>query len=217
MVPLIVTARTPAGFAASDDWSPTLDGILAYWTMRERLGEERFALDASEQAALAPVEGLPLAVERWGDLWWYACSAPSCEPLARHRKFYHRRFDDAAADGRLDPAVRKVNDAAGPYKAARLHETIRVAPSLSWHVVGDAAEIRRLLSRCTHIGRGTSRGQGLVAEWIVAEGGDEQVARLRRPLPAGYAREHGIDGPTMPWAIRPPAKALGNIVECVMP
>src|SRR5690606_581961 len=49
MQPLVVTAYLANAFASPDPWSPALEGILAYWWLRETLGEEEFALGMSGQ------------------------------------------------------------------------------------------------------------------------------------------------------------------------
>ena len=42
MQSLTVTAHLMTGFASKFDWSPSLDGILAWVVQRERLGVEEF-------------------------------------------------------------------------------------------------------------------------------------------------------------------------------
>lgn len=214
---LRVTAHTPAGHVASDPYSPTLDGILAYWALRERLGEEAFALGQSGHADMVEIDDLPLGREVHDGLWWWQVSAPITAPLGRFVRHFHRRFDDAHAPAYLDRGVRKVLTAAGPYKAYRHQRTVALAPAVTWHCIGDREEIARLLRSCSHIGQGGARGWGQVERWQVTVDGDAALARLYRPLPVAFAEAHGVTGPLLEWGIRPPGRLLAHRVLCVMP
>jgi CRISPR type IV-associated protein Csf3 len=216
--PLIVTAHTPAGYTRSDPWSPSLDGILAYWALRERVGDEEFALGSTGQIPVVDID-LPLGREEWNGLWWWQCSSPVEGPLSQvFARHIHRRFDDQN-ERYLDERVKTVVTKGGPYKVARLRREVRLVPWVRWHVVGNAAEIQRLLRRCTTIGRGSARGSGEVAMWEIHEGDEETYfrARFRRPLPVGFAEEQGVTGLVSRYGIRPPARAPERQMECVLP
>jgi CRISPR type IV-associated protein Csf3 len=215
--PLVITAHTPAGFASSDPWSPSLDGILAYWALREQLGEEEFGLGMSGQRE--PVEA-ELPLERVGDgpYWFWAVSSPIYHGQGEFLHHYHRRFDAQAAERFLETGRSgRVATSAGPYKAYRQAHLVHVAPSVSWHAIGDAAEIERLLSRCSTIGAGGTRGLGMVRRWTVETGGDPNLARRWRPLPQELAGRIGVEGALLEWAVRPPGWARRNRCLCVMP
>lgn len=218
MRPLKITARLSAGFISSDPWSPSIDGILAYQFMREKLGPEEFAISQHRSDMMQVVEGLPLAVERYGDWWWYQCSSPIYRSQLEMSRYLHRRFDAKQAERYWTDEGKsgKVLTAAGPYKNARLNYTQHITPKVEWHVVGDEAEIRRLLMRVTHIGGRVGSGFGKVRDWEIGDG-DESLARLRRPLPKSFAQEHGIVGQEMIWGLRPPGRHPDNRTECVMP
>jgi CRISPR type IV-associated protein Csf3 len=216
--PLIVTAYTPAGYTRSDPWSPSLDGILAYWAARELLGDEEFALRSTGQMPLVEIE-LPLAREEWGDMWWWQCSSPVEGPLSQaFSRHTHRRFDDQH-ERYLDERVKKVLTAGGPYKVARIRTEVRLVPHVSWHVVGDADEIQRLVRRCSYIGRNATRGSGEVVAWEVRDGNDQTpaMARFHRPIPVGFAEEHGVTGLVSRYGIRPPVWSPDHQTECVLP
>lgn len=214
MMPLCIRARLLNGYVARDPWSPTLDGILAAVVMRERLGAEAYAISAASPRTWSAVEGLPLAVERDGDLWWYQASSPRpVGEAGRERRHYHRRFDDQH-ERFLVEGVRRVMTAAGPYKATRLHDTRVICRGVEWHVVGDREEIDRLLRSVSQVGARRGCGYGEVVEWLIGAG-DEDQARHRRPLPRSYAERVGIRGPVVPWTLVPPARH--SIVDCVMP
>ena len=214
--PLVVTAYLATAYSAADAWSPSLDGILAYWWLREHLGEEEFALGTTGHRPLVEPD-LPLGREEHEGLWWWQASAPIVPVVRRAVRHVHRRFDDGIGLRFLPEGTRKVLTSAGPYKSYRHPRTLHVAPYVRWHCIGEAEEIRRLLRRCTHIGFGHTRGFGQVARWEVTPGGDPARARFHRPLPVAFAGAHGITGMEMVWGIRPPGRAPEHQVLCVMP
>lgn len=219
MEPLLVTAELVNGFCAADPWSPSLDGVLAYWVLYGQLGEEEFALGAS--GGIPPVvlgpDALPLAVERWRDLHWWQCSSPMYTAVTTHRRFAHRRFDQALAMRYADVGRSRVNVKAGPFKNYRIGLDIRICPRVQWHAIGDLSAVAQLLARCQSIGRGGAQGLGLVREWRVEQGGDAGLARFRRPLPEAFADEHGVTGVRMEWGIIPPGRLRQHRHLCVLP
>lgn len=216
MKPLTVTAHLLQGYAAADPWSPSIEGILAYWALREQLGEEEFALGVNgHREQIDPA--LPLGREEFGDTWWWQCSAPMPARVEeRFERHIHRRFDDRH-ERYIRQGVGRVETAAGPYKAFRHRHLVQLTPSVTWHVIGDPDEIRRLLRRCVFIGQGSTHGWGEVREWEIRDDGDADLARFHRPLPVMFALAHGRDGMRMRWGIRPPGRVPEHQVECVMP
>lgn len=213
MQPLKITARLYNGFAA-DDWSPTLDGILAYWQLR-LADPDGFLTTQGRSDLMEPADGLPLEKIADGDLWWWACSSPLYALHQTHRTYFHRRFDDRH-ERFMPDGTKTVLTAAGPYKNYRKSLLFRVTDAVVWHCVGDEAALRDLLAHCHHIGAKPSQGYGRVREWRV-EPGDLKAALYHRPLPVDYARLKGIEGPVMRWGIRPPARIAANQAECIMP
>lgn len=217
MEPLLVTAHLQHGYVARDRWSPSLDGILAAMALREQLGDEEYALGMTGHRPLVEVE-LPLekATDDW--TWWWVCSAPIAGDLLAFRAWFHRRFDDQYAYDRVPERVRTVQTKGGAYKAYRNADTVRIPDGgmVSWHCVGDRAEIERLLRRCQVVGAGGSRGRGMVRGWSVSEG-DERIARTYRPLPLEYALELGLTGAPQQWGIRPPGRVPEHQLLCLMP
>lgn len=212
---LRIRADLVRGYAAKDPWSPTIDGILAAIVMRARLGGERYVSDSAMTSTLAPVDGLPLAVERHGLLWWYAASSPIPVDVAgRERRYFHRRFDDQY-ERHLAGGVRKVMTSAGPYKATRLFDTRIMAAAVEWHVIGEQGEIEPLVRQVWQIGGRRAVGYGEVSGWTITDDGDADLARWHRPLPAAYAEVIGRQGPRVPWGLTPPGRL--NLVDCIMP
>lgn len=215
MQPIKITAHLYNGFTSSDPWSPSIDGILAYWVMRERLGDDFHS--PTNPMEMQPVEGLPLQRIEHGDWWWYAASSPIYRTHASARKYAHRRFDDAH-EAQLDLRGKsgKVLTAAGPYKNARIPLLLRVTDRVEWHVIGDQAEIERLLRKCGNIGAKFGSGYGRVKRWEYSPG-DGTISLHCRPLPVEYAESLGIVGEEMRWGLRPPARLPINTTMCVMP
>ena len=208
MRPLTVTALTPAGYASGTPWSPSLDGIMAWAAMRERLGR-----DFGTNLDLTAVEGLPLAVERHGGEWWYACGAPRpSEVLGQRDKHFHRRFN--AIDAERWTSAKRIETAMGPHKNMRKAHFITTCASLSWACIGEPEEVLRLVEQVHNVGSGHTRGLGAVAGWRVTEGFD---GPLLRAVPVAYAAEHGIVGSRGMHALRPPAHLPSNVVLCVQP
>lgn len=215
MQPLRVIAHLANGFASLDPWSPSLDAILAYHMLREHLGSEDFAAQTDDM--MSPVEGLPLAVERHGELWWYMCSSPQYLSVAEHIRHFHRRFDAQQAERFLAPQKARVNVTAGPLKAFRLPLRIVVCDRVQWHCIGERADIERLLRTCTHIGAKRGSGHGVVDRWEISHDGMIDIARFMRPLPTEFAEAHHRGGDLMEWGIRPPGRLRENITLCIMP
>lgn len=216
MVPLIVTAHLRAAYVASDPWSPSLDGILAYWALREQLGEEEFSLGMSGHRSLV-VATLPLGKEEHDGDWWWQCSMPLAAPVARFHRYTRRRFDLGHAMERVGERVNGVETKGGPFKASSTRETAAVVPCVSWHCMGEATEIERLLRRCRNIGRGSTHGGGEVLRWEVTPGGEPELARFQRPLPVGFALAHDRTGAVLDWGIVPPGRDPRHRRRCVMP
>lgn len=214
--PLTVTAHLATAYSSVDSWSPSLDGILAYWWLREQLGDEEFALGMSGHRPLVEPE-LPLGREEHDGLSWWQCSSPIAPVVQRAVRHFHRRFDDAHAYRYLPDSTKKILTSAGPYKAYRHPRTLHVAPYVQWHCIGDADAIRRLLRRCVNIGFGHTKGYGQVTHWEIEPGGNPDLARFHRPLPVAFAAAHGITGMELVWGIRPPGRAPEHQVLCVMP
>lgn len=213
MRPLIVTARLRNGFAASDDWSPSIEGLLGYFAMSG--GAPPLERD------LEPVAGLPLGVESFGDLWWYQASFPEYVESGRFERSFSKRFDgtvSSSASTRSRLAGGPVLDSrSGPYRNHRLSVVVRLTREIRWHVVGDADAIRGLLGGCTHIGYKRAHGYGHVDDWAVTPASSDSKARFWRMLPVPFAEHHGLTGPSIYWGFRPPAYSPRNKALCRIP
>lgn len=217
MQALKITAHLMTGFASKFDWSPSIDGILAWVVQRERLGFDEFIATQHRPDMQAPVEGLPLSVERFGDDWWYQASMPIYRSHAVMTHNLHKRFNAAEAESRMHGKQTKVQTTKGPYKNARYQLRQHVTDRVHWHAVGNKVEVERLLSGITHVGAKVGAGYGRVREWTVETGGDRSTARLHRPLPVGFAEQEGVAGMLLEWGHRPPIRIPENQRLCVIP
>ncbi len=216
MKPIAITAVLYSGFVSSDPWSPAIDGILAYWHMREKLGPDEFSIRQGHDYQMEPVDDLPLEKIVHGGAWWYAASSPIYKAQATVQRHLHRRFDQTHAEKYLPEGSKKIMTKAGAYKNARMVASQIITNRVTWHVIGDREEIERLLKQCHHIGGRVGAGFGRVRGWEFAVGVAD-LARTARPLPAAYAVENGIEGVEMEWGIRPPGRIAANSFHCVMP
>lgn len=217
MTPLKITAHLMSGFATNDRWSPAIDGILAYAFMREKLGDEEFTLSQHRNDLQAPVEGLPLERVEWNGHWWYAASSPIYDERAENTVYYHRRFDAYHAERHMTPRkTGKIQTAAGSFKNARLMIVQHVTDRIEWHVVGDEAEIMRLLQSITHVGARVASGFGRVRRWS-AEPGDADIARHQRPLPVGFLNSKTDGKVIIQRGLVPPFRNPKSQALCVMP
>lgn len=193
MRPLRVTARLGSAFVAADPWSPMLDAVLAYEALRRELGDEFYNQNPQRDELREPV--LPLArIERCGD-WWWACSCPEYAELTQYLQYVHGRFDDRHERYIAPMKARRVETAGGRYKNMRLPLVCRIADSIRWHVVGDAAEIERLLASITHLGAKRGAGFGQVLDWRVEPEAEDLSGRRWVPAPDGEGRLTGIRPP----------------------
>lgn len=215
MKPLIITAELFNGFAVNDPFSPAIDGIMAYWHCRNKMGVDAF-IEAQSTGNLSTVDDLPLAKTEIVSDWWYQCSLPIYQTHAEHLTHFHRRFDAFHAETRCDKKG-KIETRCAPYKSTRMTVRLIVTRQVQWHVVGDQAAIESLLSCCHAIGSKTGSGYGRVRRWTVQDGGDERMAQQFRALPADYAEQLGIDGMRIYWGYRPAVRLPQNKTLCVIP
>jgi CRISPR type IV-associated protein Csf3 len=219
MQSLKITAELFNGFASSDPWSPSIDGILAWAHLRQKFGDVEFAAQSVDSSQMQPVDELPLAKTEWNGLWWYQCSSPIYETQAEFFKYFHRRFDAFNAERYMGPKKGCTDVSAGPYKNARLTTRQIVTREVAWHAIGDRERIEALLAGVPSIGHKTGSGSGRVRRWRVELGdlAGGTRALLCRPLPVEYAREISIEGMIMDWGIRPPGRIRINQQLCIMP
>lgn len=159
MIPLRVTCQLVRGIILSRPIH--LDGLLgAAVALRDQLPPP---LDAS---SIVPIE-LPLARER--GVWLASASEHVVE--ARELRYINRRFPLNIAQMMGAKSIKTIDIKAGPSASERTPVDVQHLESdlLTWWCVGDATEIRALLTLVHHVGRKRGVGFGEVAPggWAV--------------------------------------------------
>lgn len=165
--PLRITATPQCGII-SDAYLP-LDAVLYYQVMRERLGEQTVTIPG--QSYGGPVDhALPLKqLNSHTRQWFYAASfAQWPEHATEGTDYWNKRMDLSLID-LVDWRGRKprLEVSAGRYKAYHMPVYYRHALSVTWYVVGDKAELERLLRFVTHLGKKGTQGWGSILRWAV--------------------------------------------------
>lgn len=204
MKPLIVTAILQSEFAATDPYSPMLDAVLAWQTLRRQFGDDIYSRTPERDEIVEP--DLPLKrVERDGE-WWWACSIPHYEEAAQYLRYSHGRFDDGL-ERHLAEGVGRVGTTAGRYKAVRMPALCRIAAAIHWHMRGEADAILDLLSDVTHLGKRRGAGYGAILEWRCEETAEDHSGNRWVPASGGVGQL---------WGIRPPYWHIAMKRPCVL-
>lgn len=205
MKPLRITATMKTGQLCSYDGRISLDGLLSWAWFREH-HPELLAYGAEESDW--PEAELPL--ERRASVhdlgaWYWAVSLGQYETTREYVYHWHRRFA-AERERYIDLAGKKsgrINVAAGYMKIYRHPVPVILTPEITWYVVGDLDELRRMLVQVGWIGKNRSQGFGWVDEWRIdpwpedwSERGPD--ARVMRDIPVSEDQAQGHEG------IRPP-------------
>lgn len=203
MKELRIRAILKNGFISSNDWSPMIDGILAYASQMKKLGFEEFALTQALNQ-LAPVDDLPLKKTE-GEDWQYCVSLPIYTIKKSYIKHLHRRFnvEELERYGAKPPKTLQVTK--GGYRNARLAREIRLTPYVDWYVIGDQEQIESLLQDIDFIGKNRGSGHGEVERWEIEE----------NLLARDFITKHSISlidngGLETDWGIRPPHNFIEN-------
>ena len=213
---LLITAHLRNGLITGDQWSPSLDNILAYWHLKKILSDAEFAAGCANIEELLTVDDLPIEIERYGDDWWYKVSSPITEVNAKYSTHIHRRFDQLQAEKYLLPKKGRIQLQTGQHKNKRVKLFITITDRVSWHAVGDKDKIEDLLKNCAHLGANINIGFGKVKYWNITDEGDRDLARFKRPLPEAFAKKHNSYGISMIWGYRPNVRKPENQALCVM-
>jgi len=187
--PLKITAHMQCGII-TDPFLP-IDGVLYYQVMREQLGEQIMTLP--RQSYGGPVDhNLPLKqINSHRRDWFYAASFAVWPPhTCEGTDHWNKRIDMSLID-LIDWQGKKArfDVAAGRYKSYHMPVFYRAALSVSWYVVGDKAEIARLLLFVTNLGKKTGQGWGAINRWEVESVSEDwslwsATGRLMRAIPS---------------------------------
>lgn len=203
MIALQITATTPHGVVLSRPWGIAFDGLLASVIWQRRKWAAREAGQHVVYRHDGPQETMPLPLARCGDPdrdadWhWMATFADLhprvqavIEPDIRWRvgRTDHQRLQQLA------PVIGRqvVSDSSGRYQNRTIPVPAHATTHLTWRAVGDADQIRELLTDLTEIGKNSGVGEGVVTRWDITE--TPSVAAWS----AGHEHEPGVLGRTAP-------------------
>jgi CRISPR type IV-associated protein Csf3 len=199
--------------AVIGDHALPFDAILFYLAMHDEYGAEEVTLPMRDIG----VRSVELCLDRRGDgEWWYYAASWAQWPqaTAKFTDHWHKRLDTSLVhliNWRGKKA--RIDVQSGSYKAYRMPVFARHALHIDWYVVGDKAEIERLLHFATHIGKKTAQGWGAVLKWNVESISEDYSVsgpngELMRALPAAQGIQYGI---------RPSYWAPANKTTCRVP
>jgi CRISPR type IV-associated protein Csf3 len=204
MIPFALTCRVPLGVVAARLDEISIDGILAYVTVKRMLGETFY--DPGHETV---EPALPLARHEHASGWyWHASSAQGGVEM-RDIHYWHRRFREQHST-LIDFAGKrgKVITEGGPMRDMRGALTVLYPETLTWFLLGDPDAVWAMVQEIPYIGKMRGQGQGrchwdepapLEEDWSVWRGGE-----LMRPIPAEEATEVGGDFDYEYRGLRPP-------------
>lgn len=224
---LQITARLSTPFAAYDDWSPSLDGLLE-WLILDSLGLASPNPSESEiqENREIVLSSMPLKKSEINGEWYWCVSSP-CYRYQEQVDRYRKRWDYHEVGLNWGKRRAKWDTSQGAEKNYDLPLYLRLTEAITWYCVGDKTKIEALLESCTGLGKKRSYGYGQVNRWDISEIKDDwhlwRDGRLMRPMPYMFlfGNEHllgsGVSHRLMDWGWRPPARLKCNQALCVMP
>lgn len=223
MQPIKITVKLLSPVAVVDDWSPSLEGVLAYYVLANNNAFSANPTDQEIKQNYRILEAeMPLKNVNYGGISCWAVSAPcylfSNEQVDRIRK----RWD--YQEHRLNWGKRKakIDTSQGPEKSYDLPLFLRNPSVITWYGVGDIEKTKLLLRNCTNLGKKRSVGNGQVGEWMVeAIASDWHLWKddiLMRPYPlALMPTKKPIDMAIREWGIGQPVWHPSFKRICAMP
>jgi hypothetical protein len=217
MQPLKVCAYMATPFIAIDDWSPGLDQILI-WALLDRhnLLIANPGAEWCDQNHNFILERLPIEVGSLCGEWYHKCSAP--EYLYQSAGIMQTVKMWTQQDQHLDWEGKKRNWNVQGFstKTWQHKDPLRDTPRIDWYCVGDAEEIRGLLTTIDGLGK---RRYGQILHWIVETWDDWHLSRggeFTKPIPvSSYVGECNL--PIRKWGWRSPVFLPQNTDLCYMP
>ena len=149
-----------------------LDGILAYFSLQELMGEDFHNMDASSSLIDAP---LPIEQSSNEDgKWWWLCSFGCYVLQGESVTGWKKRWDDKHDFLVNFPEKRKprIDHKSGFFKAYAMPLIIRNAKEIAFCCIANAARIEELLANCWGIGKKKSQGYGRLETKIIEETSD---------------------------------------------
>lgn len=226
MANLKVTAYLLAGFAAFDDWSPDLAGLIEWLILDEKgIAVPNPTPEDVERSRLIVDQVMPLEQMEVAGHWYWATSSPVYTYASEYTAKFRKRWTPGTDTPMPAWGKRKAKwtGSEGAEKNYDLPAYVRVTDQVSWYCRGDRYAVAHILQGCTGIGKKRSHGHGQIVRWEVVEVqedwhlfGKDQV--LMRPIPAeALPTDMPIDFAVRDWGWRPPAWLPTNKTRCAMP
>lgn len=185
--PLLIRGELLSPYVpAEPDGAVHLDAILGSMVLDSHpvphhRNEEACVVPLPVELAWVSPEGLPL--------WTVSDLRPQGDVL-RDTSYWHKRYPEDRAD--LATKVR-AETRRGRYKEYRVPLSTIDVPEVRAVCIGDASEVARLLSECSHVGKKASQGFGRVSwrvtRWEENSTTAREAALMARPVPARYLLE----------------------------
>jgi CRISPR type IV-associated protein Csf3 len=147
-----------------------IDGILAFFSLKELLGQDFFNLAGT---AVDPVIDAPLPIEKGrtskGLWWWHASFGLNSlhrDQITRWKKRWDDEHDDLV---KFDGKKARVDHKAGFFKAYDMPLVLKNAAEVLFCVHGNMAEVERLLRGCKFVGKKRSQGYGEIKRISIEE------------------------------------------------
>ena len=211
--PLIIDAVLATPYVpAGSDQSVHLDGILSQAVLTAHPCAPQF----NGQACIVPLPIEILWLSAQGLPLWAASDMLPDGDTNQAREYWHKRYPSHRADFGTKLSA---TTTAGRWKEYRVPLNAVRTDKLRAVAVGNKAEIERLLSFVSHLGKKGSAGYGRVAQWGVSDLPVENALDLilsAKAVPVDYAVESEISGiynPLKGWT--PPYWYAPNWSPCM--
>lgn len=196
-----------------------LDGIIQHLCTREALGEDFYDIPTNH---LFDFDSMNLPLRRTMDVY-HASVGIYRAPKLRTSRIY-KRFEDYFIENHPELLHKSYNIGSGHYKNHMITYPLIVTDTVQFYGCGDTAEVRRLLSHLTHLGKKTGIGGGKILKLSVEETeADHSFYHddygVMRPIPTRLKTPIPVEAGQviMRMAYKPPYWDKRNIDLCIAP
>ena len=210
MKALKVTAHLHHSFHTNNEWTPALDGILAYQHLLKKLGSQQFNNDIANNKQTT-VDDMPISKNDAGE-WFYHCSFPIFSQRKSVKKQHYKRFNVDESQY-LQCKTKALQTTKGIHKNWTYSRNLIVTDKIEWHIIADKEWLQETLINVSHIGGNRKTGNGRVVKWDITSG-DSKIAKKFRAIPVDLLVQPNTV--TTEWGIRPSVRLPENRFICSM-
>lgn len=223
MQPIKITAEMLSPIAVTDDWSPSLDAVIAYFVLEKHklLSPQPSIKEIKKNYQILEAE-IPLRNVNYGGISCWMISSPCYFYFSEQAERIRKRWD--YQEHRLNWGKRKAktDTSQGPEKSYDLPIFLRNPASITWYGVGDIKKVRSLLPNCTSLGKKRSVGNGQVRKWTVEAIAEDwhlwKDGMLMRPYPLELMpKDRPVDMAIREWGLGQPSWHPDFKRMCAMP